>query len=216
MKKAALISVQNKKNLRIVCKIFKKYNIEIISTGRTYKKIINLGFKAKKVNEITNFNEILDGRVKTLHPKIHGGILFDRNKPEHKALISKNNIPIINFVIISLYPFKETVKAKESYDQCVNNIDIGGHALIRASAKNYKYVTTISDPEDYTDLRNELIKNKGKTSLSFRKKRAIKAFELIHDYDLEISNWINKKSFYSKNNTKMPLCFCIIYEIQVC
>ena len=205
MKKSALISVQNKMNLHMVCKIFKKYNIEIISTGGTYKKIINLGFKAKKVSEITNFNEILDGKVKTLHPKIHGGILFDRNKTNHKKIISKNNIPIINFVIINLYPFKETVRAKKSYGKCIDNIDIGGHSLIRASAKNYKYVTTISDPKDYTNLRKELIKNKGKTSLGFRKKRAAKAFELIQDYDLEISNWISKKILYSKNDTKKIL-----------
>ena len=205
MKKSALISVQNKKNLDILCKIFKKYNIEIISTGGTYKKIINLGYKAKKISDITNFNEILDGRVKTLHPKIHGGILFDRNISKHKALINKNNIPVINFVIINLYAFKEAVKEKKSYDQCINNIDIGGHSLIRASAKNYKYVTIISDPEDYNNLRDELIKNNGETSLKFRKKRAAKAFELIQDYDSEISNWINNKSFYYKNDAKTIL-----------
>jgi len=205
MKKTALISVQDKKGLHIICKIFKKYNIEIISTGKTFKKIKNLGFSSKKISEITNFDEILDGRVKTLHPKIHGGILFDRNNIEHKNLIIKNNIPLINFVIINLYSFKKTVEEKKSYNECINNIDIGGHSLIRASAKNYKHVTIISDPNDYADLKNELINNKGKTSFNFRKKLAKKAFELIHAYDLEIINWINKKYLYPKNYTKKIL-----------
>ena len=202
MKEFALISVQDKKGLLIICKIFKKYKIDIISTGGTFNKIKKLGFKAKKVQGITKFEEILDGRVKTLHPKIHGGLLFDRENNNHTNIINKNNIPIINYLVVNLYDFINAIENEESYDQCIENIDIGGHAMIRAAAKNFKYVTVLTEIKDYKNLEKELKQNKGKTSLNFRKRLAKKAFELIYSYDLEISSWFNKKHLV-KNNKKL-------------
>ena len=169
MKKTALISVQNKNNLKNICKIFKEYNIEIISTGGTYSKIQSLGYSVKKVQNITNFKEILEGRVKTLHPKIHGGILFNRKNQKHKNLLKKQKIPNVDFVIVDLYPFKKTIDSNKSHEECINNIDIGGHTLIRSAAKNYEYVTVVCDTKDYKKLYNELKKIKVKHQLLLEK-----------------------------------------------
>ncbi|MBS56914.1 MAG: bifunctional phosphoribosylaminoimidazolecarboxamide formyltransferase/IMP cyclohydrolase PurH [Rickettsiales bacterium] len=194
MKEYALISVQNKKNLSIICNTFKKNKINIISTGGSYKTIKKLGFKAIKVSEITKFEEVLDGRVKTLHPKIHAGILFDRKKSNHKKIITKKNIPAINYLVVNLYDFKKTIKNTNDKEKSIENIDIGGHSLIRAAAKNYKYVNVVTDIKDYKKLDYELKLNNGKTSIDFRKKLANKAFRIIGKYDLIISNWFNNKN----------------------
>ena len=169
MKNYALISVQDKKKLSYICKVLSKYKISILSTEGTSDKIKKLGFFTKKIKDITNFNEILDGRVKTLHPKIHGGILYDRKNPAHKKTIKKNKIPTINYVIVNLYKFKRTVEENKIHDECLESIDIGGHSLIRSAAKNYKYVNILTNINDYTKLEKELKKNKGETSFSFKK-----------------------------------------------
>ena len=194
MKEYALISVQNKKNLSMICKIFKKNNVDIISTGGTYKAIKKLGFKVLKVSEITKFEEVLDGRVKTLHPKIHAGILFDRKKNNHQKTIAKKNIPTIEYLVVNLYDFKKTIKNTNDLEKCIENIDIGGHSLIRSAAKNYKYVNVLTDIKDYKKLNDELNLNNGKTSINFRKKLASKAFKSIYKYDLVISDWFNNNN----------------------
>ena len=205
MKKTALISVQNKNNLKSICKIFKEYDIEIISTGGTYDKIQSLGYSVKKIQNITNFKEILEGKVKTLHPKIHGGILFNRNNQKHKNLLKKQKIPNVDFVIVDLYPFKKTVDSKKSHEECINNIDIGGHTLIRSAAKNYEYVTVVCETKDYKKLYNELKRNKGKTSITFRKMLAKKAFNKILKYNYEINKWFQGQTLLNKDQSKIQL-----------
>ena len=179
MNRQALISLSNKKNIKLICKILNDYKIQIIASDNTYKKIIGLGFKAKRVKNITKYNELFEGRVKTLHPIIHGGILFKRSDIKHYNQAKKNKIPLIDFVIINLYPFTEMVSKKNSNELLIENIDIGGHALIRSAAKNFKYVTTICDYKDYNSLKLEMKKNDGFTTLNYRKKLATKAFDKI-------------------------------------
>ncbi len=195
--KTALISISNKKNLKNVLTVLKKYKIEIISSGGTYKKIKKLGFNSTEIGEYTNFPEILGGRVKTLHPKIHAGILSKReNKVHRKELLSKN-FNEIDLVIVNFYPFENFIKQSSNLKKIIENIDIGGPTLVRAAAKNYNDVVAISNTEQYTSLINELKKNKGRTSLEFRQKKSSEAFSEIAYYDAVISNYFNK---ISKNN----------------
>lgn len=205
MNRQALISLSNKKNIKLICKILNDYKIQIIASDNTYKKIIGLGFKAKRVKNITKYNELFEGRVKTLHPIIHGGILFKRSDIKHYNQAKKNKIPLIDFVIINLYPFTEMVSKKNSNELLIENIDIGGHALIRSAAKNFKYVTTICDYKDYNSLKLEMKKNDGFTTLNYRKKLATKAFDKISKYDFKIKEWFEKKYLQKKNKRKINL-----------
>ena len=187
--KRAIISVSDKSNLEVILPILKKNKIEIVSSGGTFKKIRNLKYSCIEVSNYTGFSEMLDGRVKTLHPKIHGGILNKREKSSHRRDLKKNNIPPIDLVIINLYPFEENIK--KSFKKLVEYIDIGGTTLIRSAAKNFNDVTVISNINDYKKLSDELKKNKGSTSIKFRKLMSAKAFSLTAYYDSVISNWFN-------------------------
>jgi len=189
--KRAIITVSNKSNLKIILPILKKYNIEIISSGGTFKKIRELKYKCIEVSEYTGFSEILNGRVKTLHPKIYAGILNIRNKKDHKKDLRKFNIPRIDLVVVDLYPFEEQLNRKFSFDKLIEYIDIGGSALLRAAAKNFNDVTVISSINDYENFSTELKKNKGSTTNNFRKKMSAKAFGLSAYYDSVVSNWLN-------------------------
>jgi len=189
MKRNALISVYDKSSLKKLCRVFDKFNVEIISTGATAKKIISLGFKCKEISNLTKFKEILDGRVKTLNPKLHASILYKRNNPNHLKTFKKLNFPTIDFVIVNFYPFTKITKIAEKK---IEMIDIGGPSMIRSASKNFASVTTICDKKFYDPLIKELIKNKGETSLAFRKKMAEKNFKLTSDYDLSIFRWFNK------------------------
>ena len=195
----ALISTYSKINLNKICKTFDRFNIKIISTGSTSKYIKNLGYKCLSVSSLTKFNEILDGRVKTLHPKIHASLLYDRKKLSHTKIFNTLNFPSINFVVVNLYPFEETLRKKNNIKQCIEMIDIGGPAMLRSAAKNFESVTTIVDPEDYDELSRILIKNSGKTNISFRKKMAKKVFKKTSSYDQAIYNWFSNKK---KSNVK--------------
>ena len=188
----ALISVSNKSELISVIKILKKFKVNVISSDGTYKFIKHSGFDCKEVSKFTGFNEILDGRVKTLHPKIHSGILFDRSKKKHKYQIKSRNFEPIDLVIVNFYPFKKTLIETNNKKRIIENIDIGGPAMVRAAAKNFKDVTTITDKDDYIELINELKKYKGKTSIQFRERMASKAFNLIAYYDSIIAEWFNE------------------------
>ena len=199
MKRNALISVYDKSSLKKLCFILNKFNIGIISTGGTAKKIISLGYKCKEISNLTKFKEILDGRVKTLNPKLHASILYKRNNLEHIKTFKKLNFPIIDFVIINFYPFTK-ISNKEITEKKIEMIDIGGPSMIRSASKNFASVTTICDKKFYDPLIKELIKNKGVTSLAFRKKMAEKNFKLTSDYDLSIFKWFNKKD--NKKKTK--------------
>ena len=147
--KRALISLSDKTNIEIIVSIIKKYNIEVLSTGGTAKLLRGHDINVKDVSDYTDFPEMLDGRVKTLHPKIHGGLLGRYNLTTHKSEMKKNNIDPINLVIVNLYPFSDAVKNNLNFDECIENIDIGGPSMIRSAAKNHENVCIITNPNDY-------------------------------------------------------------------
>tara|TARA_B100001142_G_scaffold309249_1_gene341548 strand:- start:381 stop:1937 length:1557 start_codon:yes stop_codon:yes gene_type:complete len=192
--KTALISLSDKSNLIPLLQILKKYNIKLISSGGTFKKIQKLKFKCLEVSDFTGFNEILGGRVKTLHPKIHAGILNKRNSKSHLKDLRKNNFINIDLVIVNFYPFQQTLEQTKNHNKIIENIDIGGPTLVRAAAKNYNDVVVITSTEQYSELINQLKINKGSTSLEFRKKMSQLAFTETAYYDSVISNYFNKIS----------------------
>ena len=191
--KNALISVSNKENLISLLKVFKKYNINIISSGGTYIAIKKLGYKCTELSKYTGFKEMLDGRVKTLHPKIHAGILHDRQNKKHKSEMSKQNFPAIDLIVVNFYPFQKIVSNTKNSKKIIDNIDIGGPTMVRAAAKNFKNVTIVTNKDDYKTLIKELESLKGKTSLKFRELMSSKAFGLTAYYDSMIANWFNTK-----------------------
>ncbi len=190
--KTALISVSDKKNLKPLLNILKKNKIKIISSGGTYKKIRKLKFKCVEVSNFTNFPEILGGRVKTLHPKIHAGILSKRVNKSHLKDLKNNDFENIDLVITNFYPFENTLSNTKNHNKIIENIDIGGPTMVRSAAKNYSYVTVITSTNQYSELIYELNKNKGSTSLEFRKKLSRDAFTETAYYDSIISNYFNK------------------------
>ncbi len=203
----ALISVSNKKNLKPLLSTLKKFKIDIISSGGTFKEIKKLGFKCTEISDYTNSPEILEGRVKTLHPKIHGGILNKRKNKIHKKDMKKNDYQNIDLVIVNFYPFEKIIKKTTNHKKIIENIDIGGPTMVRAAAKNYDYVTILTSPKQYAEFLDELNKNNGSTSLEFRKKMSQIAFSETTYYDSLISNYFNdltnnyfpeKKTFHSK------------------
>ena len=204
IKKYALISVYDKKNIIKICCCLKKFDIEIISTGSTAKKISQAGYKVKKVSDLTNFKAILSGRVKTLHPKIHASLLYKRNNKSHINDFEKLNFPSIDFLFVNLYPFEKIIKSKKNIDECIEMIDIGGPALLRSAAKNFTNVTAIEDINDYDLFIKNLNSNKGSTTLEFRKSMALKIFTKTSVYDKNITNWFKKqdKDFTKKTNSK--------------
>ena len=191
--KNALISVSNKENLIPLLKVLKKFNIKIISSGGTYSYIKKLGFKCTELSKYTGFKEMLDGRVKTLHPKIHAGILHDRKNKRHKNEMARQNFPAIDLIIVNFYPFQKVVTSSTSSKNIIENIDIGGPTMVRAAAKNFNDVTIITNINDYELLIEEIKKNKGATTFKFREIMSSKAFGLTAYYDAMISNWFNKK-----------------------
>ena len=197
--KTALISVSDKKKLRPLLDILIKNKIKIISSGGTYKEIKKLRFKCLEVSEFTNFPEILEGRVKTLHPKIHAGILNKRNNNSHLKDLKNNNFENIDLVIVNFYPFEDTLKKTNNHNKIIENIDIGGPTMVRSAAKNYKDVTIITSSGQYEELIEELKINKGSTTLKFREKLSRIAFTETACYDSIISNYFNKIS-----NTLFP------------
>ena len=190
--KKALISVFDKTNIIDISKFLISQKIEIYSSGGTYKFLKENNIKVNEVSKYTKSPEILEGRVKTLHPKIHGGILAKRNVPDHLKELKKNKIILLDLVIVNLYPFKKTVASKSSFKECIENIDIGGPTLIRAAAKNFEFVTTMTDPNDYQKFIDEMKKNKNHISKNTRLNLATKAFNEISIYDMDISNWFSK------------------------
>ena len=191
--KRALISVSDKTFLKSILSTLKKYKIEIISTGGTYNQIKKLGFKTVKISNYTKTNEILSGRIKTLHPKIHAGILNVRDKKTHKLDLIKNNIKEIDLVIVNFYPFENAIKKNSNFKNIIENIDIGGPTMVRSAAKNFNDVLVVTNPRNYKQIIDEINKYKGSTSLKLREKMAIIAFNQIANYDSIIANYFNKK-----------------------
>tara|TARA_B100002051_G_scaffold271039_1_gene304981 strand:+ start:3097 stop:4647 length:1551 start_codon:yes stop_codon:yes gene_type:complete len=191
--KNALISVSDKSNLKILLTVLKKFDVNIISSGGTSAEINRLGFKCQEVSKYTKFKEMLDGRVKTLHPKIHAGILNNRLDKKHQREMRKKNFEDIDLIVVDFYPFQKTIKKTKNPKKIIENIDIGGPTMVRAAAKNFQHVSIITNKKDYGIFINEMNNNKGFTSLKFREEMASKAFGLTAYYDSMIANWFNQK-----------------------
>ncbi len=186
----ALISVSDKQGLTELGKALSEAGVELLSTGGTASALKAAGLKVKDVAEHTGFPEMMDGRLKTLHPKVHGGLLAVRGNPEHDKAAQEHGIGPIDLLIVNLYPFEQTVAKGAAYDVCVENIDIGGPAMIRAAAKNHASVTVVVDPADYEKLLGEMKQHAGATCPKFRRKMAQKAYARTAAYDAAISNWL--------------------------
>ena len=189
----ALISISDKSDLEKILRYLEKYKINLISSGGSYRKIKKLGYNCIEIEKYTKFKEMLDGRVKTLHPKIHAGILSIRSNRKHQNQMKKNKFKNIDLIIVNFYPFQEAVLNKKNSNSIVENIDVGGPAMVRAAAKNFKDISIITDKKDYGSIINQLRQYKGCTDLKFRKYMASKAFNLTAYYDSMISNWFNKE-----------------------
>ena len=187
--KRALISVSNKDGIEDLAKALHEMGVEILSTGGTAKAIKALDIPVKDVSDHTGFPEIMDGRVKTLHPTIHGGILAKRSNPAHVEAMNTHNIEGIDLLVVNLYPFVETIKSTDDFDTCIENIDIGGPAMIRAAAKNHESVTILTDPQDYERVITEMKNHGGTVSTALRRRLAATAFALTATYDSVISSW---------------------------
>ena len=185
----ALISLSDKAGLDELAHSLAEWNVELISTGGTAAKLKGAGFAVKDVADVTGFPEIMDGRVKTLHPTIHGGLLARRDLPEHVQAMNANGIAPIDLLVVNLYPFEATVAKGADFDEAIENIDIGGPAMIRAAANNHGFVAGVVDPADYAPLKQEMAENKGAVSLALRKKLAAAAYARTGAYDAAISTW---------------------------
>jgi phosphoribosylaminoimidazolecarboxamide formyltransferase/IMP cyclohydrolase len=185
----ALLSVSDKTGLIPFAQALHGMGVELISTGGTRKALADAGLPVKDVSDITGFPEMMDGRVKTLHPKVHGGLLAIRENPEHEAAMLAHGIGAIDLLVVNLYPFEATIQANKSEEDCIENIDIGGPAMIRAASKNHGDVTVIVEAADYEKVLAEMGAHKGATSLDLRKRLAAKAFARTAAYDAAISTW---------------------------
>ena len=185
----ALLSVSDKTGLIEFAKALAGHGVELVSTGGTAKAIAAAGLQVKDVSELTGFPEMMDGRVKTLHPKVHGGLLAIRDNKEHADAMKAHGIAPIDLLVVNLYPFEATVDKGAGYEDCIENIDIGGPAMIRAAAKNHDDVAVVVEAQDYQAVLDELAANKGATTLSLRRRLAAKAYARTAAYDAAISNW---------------------------
>jgi phosphoribosylaminoimidazolecarboxamide formyltransferase / IMP cyclohydrolase len=185
----ALLSVSDKAGLIEFARALASHGIELVSTGGTAKAIAAVGLKVRDVSELTGFPEMMDGRVKTLHPKVHGGLLAIRDNAEHTQAMKVHGIAPIDLLVVNLYPFEATVDKGAGFEECIENIDIGGPAMIRAAAKNHEDVAVVVEPQDYQSVLDELATNRGATTLSLRRRLAAKAYARTAAYDAAISNW---------------------------
>ena len=185
----ALISLSDKSGLHELAAGLARHGVEIVSTGGTAAKLREAGAEVRDISDLTGFPEMMDGRVKTLHPKVHGGLLSVRDNPEHVAAMEEHGIAPIDLVVVNLYPFLSTVMSGADRDTVIENIDIGGPSMVRSAAKNHAHVAIVTDPADYAALLAELDTNGGSSTLALRKKLAAKAFALTAAYDSTISQW---------------------------
>ncbi|HEX2555216.1 MAG TPA: bifunctional phosphoribosylaminoimidazolecarboxamide formyltransferase/IMP cyclohydrolase [Microvirga sp.] len=185
----ALISVSDKTGLVDFARQLSRRGIEIVSTGGTQRALAEAGVPVRDVSDLTGFPEMMDGRLKTLHPKVHGGLLGIRSNPEHQAAMLAHGIGVIDLLVVNLYPFEATVAAGRPYDDCIENIDIGGPAMIRAAAKNHGDVAVVVEAEDYAAVLADLDAYHGATTLTLRRRLAQKAFARTASYDAAISTW---------------------------
>jgi phosphoribosylaminoimidazolecarboxamide formyltransferase/IMP cyclohydrolase len=195
----ALLSVSDKSGLIEFARALAGHGIDLVSTGGTAKAIAAAGLKVSDVSDLTGFPEMMDGRVKTLHPRVHGGLLAIRDNAEHAAAMKQHGIAPIDLLVVNLYPFEATVEKGADFEECVENIDIGGPAMIRAAAKNHDDVAVVVEAQDYQAVLDELAANKGATTLTLRRRLAAKAYARTAAYDAAISNW-----FAGELNTTAP------------
>ena len=200
-----LISVSDKSGIVELAQNLVARGVEIISTGGTCKLLAEKNIPVKDISDFTGFPEMMDGRVKTLHPKVHGALLAVLDNPEHVAAAKAHDIESIDLLIINLYPFVETVAKTTDEEEIIENIDIGGPAMVRSASKNFAYKTVITDASQYQNLIAEMEKNSNATSFEFRKSMAAQAFKNIADYDLAISCWFNQSDFSLRGNLKQEL-----------
>lgn len=186
----ALLSVSDKTGVVEFARALAKIGVELVSTGGTRKSLADAGLNVRDISDLTHFPEMMDGRVKTLHPKVHGGLLAIRENPEHEAAMLAHDIQPIDLLIVNLYPFEETLAKGASFEDCVENIDIGGPAMIRGASKNHQDVAVVVDPGDYQCIIEELNETGGATRLATRRRLAQKAYARTAAYDAAISNWL--------------------------
>src|SRR4051812_10959538 len=179
----ALISLSDKSGLDELAAGLARHGVEIVWPGGTAAILRQKGAAVRDVSDVTGFPEMMDGRVKTLHPKVHGGLLGVRDNPEHAAAMAEHGIGAIDLVVVNLYPFLETLMRGANRDEVIENIDIGGPSMVRSAAKNHAFVTIVTDPVDYADVVAEMDSNGGATTLALRKRLAAKAFALTAEYD---------------------------------
>jgi phosphoribosylaminoimidazolecarboxamide formyltransferase / IMP cyclohydrolase len=189
----ALLSVSDKTGLVEFARALAGHGVELVSTGGTKKALSDAGLKVLDVAELTGSPEMMDGRVKTLHPRVHGGLLGIRANAEHAAAMQRHGIRPIDLLVVNLYPFEQTVARNAIYDECIENIDIGGPAMIRAAAKNHDDVAVVVEASDYQAVLDELAANKGATTLRLRRRLAAKAYARTAAYDAAISNWFARE-----------------------
>lgn len=200
-----LISVSDKTNIVELAKFLSSQGVELISTGGTRKLLAEQKIPVKDISDFTGFPEMMDGRVKTLHPKVHGGLLAVLDNAEHVLAAKEHEIESIDLLIINLYPFVETVAKTNDEEEIIENIDIGGPAMVRSASKNFAYKTVITSVGQYENLIAEMKSNSGATSFEFRKSLAAQAFKNIADYDIAISNWFNKSDLCVSGTLKQNL-----------
>jgi phosphoribosylaminoimidazolecarboxamide formyltransferase/IMP cyclohydrolase len=195
----ALLSVSDKSGLIEFARALAGHGIDLVSTGGTAKAIAAAGLKVRDVSELTGFPEMMDGRVKTLHPKVHGGLLAIRDNADHARSMKEHGIAPIDLLVVNLYPFEATVDKGAGFEECIENIDIGGPAMIRAAAKNHDDVAVVVEAQDYQAVLDELAAHQGATTLTLRRRLAAKAYARTAAYDAAISNW-----FASELKTEAP------------
>src|SRR5687767_3226078 len=185
----ALLSVYDKTGLADLGQMLARHGVELVSTGGTARALHEAGLEVRDIADLTGFPEMMDGRVKTLHPKVHGGLLAVRDDPAHAAAMAEHGIGAIDLVVVNLYPFAETVARGAARGEVIENIDIGGPSMLRSAAKNHAFVAIVTDPADYSELIAALDQSGGMTSLDLRKRLAAKAFAATAAYDSAISQW---------------------------
>lgn len=188
----AIISVSDKRGLPFLAFALAKRNVEIISTGGTKKALASAGYAVRDISDLTGFPEMMDGRLKTLHPKVHGGLLGIRSNAEHIAAMEAHGIVPVDLLVVNLYPFEQTVRIGADFDACVENIDVGGPAMIRAAAKNSTDVAVITNPDAYAPFTAQLQEYDGATTLEFRRQCMIGAFRLTSRYDALVADYLDR------------------------
>src|SRR5438128_7201028 len=209
----ALISVSDKKGIAEFARALEKQGVDIISTGGTAELLRKKGVPVREISSFTGFPEVLEGRVKTLHPRVHGGLLYKRGNSKHEKEAREQGFEPIDLVVVNLYPFEQTIaKPDVTLAEAIENIDVGGLSMIRSAAKNYESVTVVVDPADYNLVLETMRDNKGETTLKLRERLAIKAFVRTADYDRAISSFLNKEQTTDASfSLSLPLAMRLRY-----